>query len=163
MIYHFFSYLQMVPPFSLTQLFQTFSPRWVFHQPQPPAEMSRPSWADFYDANDIIGRPFTRPFFAAIFISPATYTLTDLSVVGYPWPGGSALSSLFLDLTPSERLSLRTSRSVFPTAHVPASNLTMLEVYRCPILLRRDEATLLSGRFASAPKKSSPFIYFPNL
>ena len=118
--------------------------------------MPRPS-------NDIIGLPFTRPFFAAIFISPAVWTLTDLSVVGYPFPGGSALYSLFLELTPAERLSLRASRSVFPTPPVPASNLTMLEVYMCPILLRRDEATLLSGRFASDPNHASPFIYFPDL
>ena len=160
----------MTSPISLTQLCHMFSPPWVFPQPHPPAEMSRPSWADFYDANGIIGRPYTRPFFAEIFISPATHTLTDLSLVGYPWPGGSALYSLFSELTFSEKLSLRNSRSVFPSTPVPANNLTgpktttnRLEVFRCPILLRRDEATLLSGRFASAPKKSSPFIYFPNL
>jgi len=85
------------------------------------------------------------------------YTPLDLNALrrltGYPHPGRSALYSLFSDLTFSEKNSLIG----------PKTTTARLEGFDSQILLRRDVATLLSGCFASAPKKSLPFIYFSNL
>jgi len=74
-------------------------------------------------------------------------------LTSYPDLGRSALYSLFSDLTFSKKNSLIG----------PKTTAARLEGFDSQILLRRDVATLLSGCFASAPKKSLPFIYFSNL